>query len=116
MTQAAGVEWGSMINTSKHPYLSLINLSSTKTLERQLILALDMAMEDSDPVTQDEVYTFLDDLAEEWDDLDIHAFLIEEHERIHKYESTDEFFRNMRCDSPWDDDSCSLPWMYEGIR
>ena len=100
-----------MINNSNHPYLSLINLSSEKTIEAQVVIALQMAMEDSDPVTQDEVYTFLDDEVGYWDDEDIHWFLTEHHGVIHKYESTDEFFRNMRCDSPFDDDAHHLPWM-----
>jgi hypothetical protein len=103
-----------MINNSNHPYLSLINLSSEKTIEAQIVLALQMAMEDSDPVTQDEMYTFLDDeLGGSWDDEDIHWFLTEHHGIIHKYESTDEFFRNMRCDSVWDDGASRLPWMFE---
>ena len=99
-----------MINNNENIYLSQVDLTSDTSVQNDLLIVMQMAHEDGEILWQCEVYSFLDDEAD-WCDEDIHWFLSQHGEHIYKRESTDRFFQNMRCDSPWDDDAHHLPWM-----
>ena len=103
------------MNNHKNPYLGQVDLASDSTVEKTMIIVIELAYDDGERLSQDEVYSFMSDEAD-WCDEDIHWFLSDQGERIHKYESTDEFFRNLRCDSPFDGESHYLPWMREMMR